>query len=430
MPTIDPPSPLRFEDDDLADDREVDSVLLSQFYQRLFPFRQIFQWLNHSPAPSTDFSHREIAFTLDQGQYVRYQSYATADSFKKDVLKLNPSRFEIGPVYSANPRDRKMIAKSAFKPISKEMVFDIDLTDYDPIRTCCSDKDICNRCWKFITVAINIMDEALREDFGFEHVLWVYSGRRGAHAWVCDRRARELDDSSRRAVASYLQIIGKGERGKLVNLRRPFHPHVSRSFDILKRTFGRSILEEQDPWRTPESTEKLLKLIPDKELATALRRKWEDADVSSTQKWKDIDVVAKHGTIKKLDAGALLESKQDIIIEYMYPRLDIEVSRHMIHLLKSPFCVHPGTGRVCVPIDPAHADSFDPFDVPTASQLLQELRRYDSQERDDSHGRVQDYERTSLKKHVEYFASFVQSLLKSEAKAKREREEYQVDLSF
>ena len=36
------------------------------------------------------------------------------------------------------------------------------------------------------------------------------------------------------------------------------------------------------------------------------------------------------------------------------------VFKHMNHLLKGPFCVHPKTGRVCVPIDPAVAEYFDP----------------------------------------------------------------------
>jgi DNA primase small subunit len=237
------------------------------FYQRLFPWRYLFQWLNHSVVPCHDFGHREWAFTLPGDIYMRYQSYPTFETLRKDVLRLNPSRFEIGPVYSANPRERKTLRKAAFKPISKELVFDIDLTDYDDTRTCCDKANICNKCWQFITVAIKIMDEALKEDFGFKHVMWVYSGRRGAHAWICDKKARIMDDQKRRAVAAYFEVIKGGDKvSKKVNLWRPLHPHLSRSLHILRESFASNILQDQDPWKDNEKAEKLLDLLPDKSM--------------------------------------------------------------------------------------------------------------------------------------------------------------------
>ncbi|KAJ6781362.1 hypothetical protein PWT90_02774 [Aphanocladium album] len=409
-----------------------DPEVMRSFYQRLFPWRQLFQWLNHSPTPTNDFGNREFAFTLQNDAYLRYQSFATADlsSLRKDVLRLMPSRFEIGPVYTTNPRDRKTLRNSsAFKPLAKELCFDIDLTDYDDIRTCCDKANICNKCWTFMTMAIKVIDVALRDDFGFKHIMWVYSGRRGAHAWVCDKKARSMDDQKRKAIAGYLEVIrGGAQSGKKVNVRRPLHPHLARSLEILKTHFQDDVLSVQDPWSTDERADKLLQLLPDRTLNESLRRKWDAAPGrTSTSKWADIDAVAKTGASKNLDARALKEAKQDIVLEYTYPRLDIEVSKKLNHLLKSPFVVHPGTGRVCVPIDTSNDDtieSFDPLGVPTVQSLLAEIDAWKGEEGEGAPA-VADWEKTSLKPYVEYFRSFVAGIMRDErdARIKREREE-------
>ncbi|KFY10005.1 hypothetical protein V491_07847 [Pseudogymnoascus sp. VKM F-3775] len=423
----DAPSPINIGPTARASDPEV----MRSFYQRLFPWRPLFQWLNHSPMPSNDFAHREFAFTLSNDAYLRYQSFPNSELLRRDVLRLMPSRFEIGPVYSTNPRDRKTLRGStAFKPIAKELCFDIDLTDYDDVRTCCDKANICNRCWQFITMAIKVVDVALRDDFGFKHIMWVYSGRRGAHAWVCDKKARTMDDSRRRAIAGYLEVIkGGAQSGKKVNVKRPLHPHLARSLETLKSHFQADILEDQDPWATQEKADRLLQLLPDRTLNDSLRKKWDSAPGrSSSSKWADIDALAKTGASKSLDTKALLEAKQDIVLEYTYPRLDIEVSKKLNHLLKSPFVVHPGTGRVCVPIDTRKLEAFDPLAVPTVTELLGEIDKWTGPE-EVGGKHVQDWEKTSLKPYIDYFRTFVAGIVRDEkesekeVKVKREREE-------
>ncbi len=126
------------------------------------------------------------------------------------------------------------------------MVFDIDMTDYDEIRTCCTDKKICRRCWGYIAAAVKVLDHSLRgestmqkhnpntkgihpadiadhdpsETFGFRHLLWVYSGRRGIHCWISDQAALDLNDDQRKSLVTFLEVIkGSKEQAKKVNVR-------------------------------------------------------------------------------------------------------------------------------------------------------------------------------------------------------------------
>ena len=94
-----------------------------------------------------DFFHRrEFTFTLENDVFVRYLCFKDAEEFGKAVLARLPERIEIGPVYTASPDKNKVLKKDVFKPTERELIFDIDMNDYDDIRTCCKGANVCKRC--------------------------------------------------------------------------------------------------------------------------------------------------------------------------------------------------------------------------------------------------------------------------------------------
>ncbi|NXG92084.1 PRI1 primase, partial [Stercorarius parasiticus] len=102
----------------------------------------------------------------------------------------------------------------------------------------------------------------------------------------------------------------------------------------------------------------------------------------------------------------------EIMLQYCFPRLDINVSKGVGHLLKSPFSVHPKTGRVSVPLDLQRLDQFDPFTVPTIRYLDAASDDGEQEEGGETEPkrRARDYKRTSLAPYVRVFEQFVEEM--------------------
>ncbi|KAM9344153.1 DNA primase small subunit isoform 2-T2 [Pholidichthys leucotaenia] len=345
--------------------------LLPLYYRRLFPFAQYYRWLNYGGVQKNYFQNREFSFTLKDDIYVRYQSFSTQNELEKEMQKMNPYKIDVGAVYSHRPNQHNTVKSGTFHALEKELVFDIDMTDYDDVRSCCSAADICSKCWTLMTIAIRILDRALREDFGFHHLLWVYSGRRGVHCWVCDEAARKLSVAARSALTEYLSMVkGGDETVKKVVLADPIHPFIRESLSVVEKYFPRYALQDQDMLGSKESVDKVLALVPE-DVRKLLQQDFQKQK-KPENRWELIiqEAKRKQSTAKK---GQHFE--KEIMLQYCYPRLDVNVSKGVNHLLKSPFSVHPKTGRISVPIDVSELDAFDPFAVPTISLICKELDR-------------------------------------------------------
>lgn len=349
---------------------------------------------------------------------MRYLSFDNRAELEKEIQTKLPEKIDIGAVYDVRPRDR--LTTPVMTAVQRELVFDIDMTDYDNVRTCCEGANVCEKCWKFMAIACNVIDTTLREDFGFEHLLWVFSGRRGIHCWVCDPIARHLTDNGRGAVAEYMNVLtGVGPEASLarVQIGNKMHHSVKRSFKLIEPFFEQVILEDQKLFDTSEGVKKLLSLIPDAEMRKEAEKALKQAYGDSRKVW---DAFCCHFEYIRTSGKGTASRKAKFIIEevqlaLIYPRLDINVSKGMKHLLKAPFCIHPKSGKVCVPFRPSKVFDFNPDNVPTINLLMDEINAFDKEnseqvENIDDRAKIQDIKKTSMYKGIKIFEEFLRKL--------------------
>ncbi|VDN10287.1 unnamed protein product [Dibothriocephalus latus] len=305
-------------------------------------------------------------------------------------------------------------------PEWKELVFDIDLTDYDDVRFCCGSQNpnrssaLCPRCWILAKCAVLCLDRALREDFGFEHLLWVFSGRRGVHCWVCDSTARYLDSTSRTAVADYLSLVNADSR-KTKSFQKDsnavealLHPSIDAAFEILQPLFADFVSDSrgQGLLSHPDRIKRILNFLPAD--LTAERDSLEEMWLKETEEshgGSDISLKRWNTLRRFLSDRGRLNVIKDIVINTVYPRLDAHVTTGVNHLLKSPFCVHPKTGFVCVPFDPRKLEDFDPMTVPKLGDIIDQMAS--SRSEDGSERHLLAYKHTGLRSAIEMFEQFV-----------------------
>ncbi|XP_049867087.1 DNA primase small subunit [Pectinophora gossypiella] len=394
-------------------DENLLSDMLPVYYTRLFPQNIFCRWLSCGSSPQP-LANRELSFTLADDVYLRYLTICNQKEFQTLLQKKCPYKLDIGAVYNTKPS----IARHDSVVLARELVFDIDLTDYDEVRTCCQEAKVCEKCWKFMVIACEIIDKSLREDFGFQSILWVFSGRRGVHCWVSDYEARTLDGPGRGAVADYLCLIFGGDnQTKKVHLgSENMHSSIRRALEIIDKYFL-ELLQDQEFLSTENRLKAFLKLIPDETLRSQVEKKLEKMPESSVDRWKTF--LNLYESFFRENGSAVRKMKylvEEIKIQYCYPRLDVNVTKGFNHLLKSPFSIHPKTGKVCVVFKPGNAKTMKLEDVPTIYSLL-----------DDSTPESAQHQ-ANMRTAVKNFQEVVFSLEKAEAL--RRKNDHNISLDF
>jgi DNA primase small subunit len=228
------------------------------------------------------------------------------------------------------------------------------------------------------------------------------------HCWICDENARAIQNDVRSAICQYCTYVqGNNDAAQKVTLYPPKkgkipHPAETRAVNLCKEALTRQggILDTQDFLKPGHpKLQKILASLPS-EQQQKLSKALDEGEWTSRQVWKKLTEVVDEKVQKEL------------ALEFAWPRLDVNVTKQMNHLLKAPFCIHPKTGNVCVPIDPEDPYAFDPSTVPTLRKLVTA---------------IDEGKPSPLEPYVQQFKRFIQKHHVAIGTARREASEAAMD---
>jgi DNA primase catalytic subunit len=70
------------------------------YYQQLYPFHVVFDWLAATSNLAGGLGSREFAFRFDSGAMKRFQNFSCSKDFKKAVTTQNPAEIHLGGIYA------------------------------------------------------------------------------------------------------------------------------------------------------------------------------------------------------------------------------------------------------------------------------------------------------------------------------------------
>ena len=317
-------------------------------------------------------------FAVEGDYYKRYVEAKHAYALRTAALGVRGlSTLHIGPVCTGAV---SLLRKGLAVPHRRELIFDLDLTDYDHLelttRGASGDEVVdlaaCDRAWGFAAIGLFILRHLLREHFGFEWFLVVYSGRRGAHLWVLDERAMALPDEARAAIAAFVNAELTSDKRRATSKMRKHAetyelvPVIEHAFDdlVVQRGYFDSFGNLEDFVDRLDLRHESLRDLADDAAAKGggaatwnhVHRKVEQASLAARQPW-------------------MLERLTETMAAYVWPRIDFNVTKAVNHLIKCPYVAHGKTGRIAVPVDPDDYWRFDPSAAPTVGDLGPDWRR-------------------------------------------------------
>jgi len=348
---------------------------MSNYYSVHFPAEEVlrFSCLHHEEYPE----RREFISVTATNVWRRYNSVRSGKELRELAVKAGVgASIHLGPYYddAASRARGKGI-------VSKQLPFDLDLTDLSFLGVLKKDQTCNDRFSRLVFGHAHILRSILHEVFGFEHFLPLYSGGRGVHLWVLDERANALSEETRKGICLMMtppKSMYDGLYNSTLMLKHPSFGNEVRMamYDVLTRVLlapieegGVGLLQTMSDVETFMSRFFLLKKG---QLTSGWHHIEIECEMHVRREMKSLRALGKgaYNALKSImHAGAepqhgadkmtpqnisfknMLSKLDDVMFTLCWPKLDEGPTTSLQHPLKIPFSEHPSTKRIALPVE-------------------------------------------------------------------------------
>ncbi len=283
--------------------------LFDLYYKNLFPHDLIINYLYNI---EIGLDNREYAINyLNNNYFTRYISITNNNDYINKIANKNVSRIEIGPIYETNINLR-LFDKNNLKPYGKELVLDLDISDYKDVLncTCPNENIICKNCILLFKYNIKIINLILIDNYKINQFFWLFSGKKGFHCIIYDELIFTKNEKFRE---KFIQIFENYRTIKLIN-----------DIDYIKDKF-------------------LFK----KNVKRKIKKYY---DILNSR-----DII-KSKNLNNNNNNKIIYKKK---LFFIIPKIDKMVSIKLNHLSKIAYSIHPSTLIISTIIDHRNIKNFD-----------------------------------------------------------------------
>jgi len=342
---------------------------LKTYYATIFPMTEILCLITMNGKCSS--YERILAFQFPNDIMKRYIEKYTSDTLERMIKEQHPLSIHCGraavPLFPVHHNKDLIICN-----IRKELVFDVDASDYDKIpskssecednikmriRPCECDKSACDKCWYLIQFASKVIDYFITNIYDYKSLLWVFSGNRGIHCWINDKHALSLSKETRETIIKSMILKSDEE---IINYLTNKDYYISSTMKEIYHLLLQYFLSDDHHVESLMNNQKFIDIILQyidryyNNIHGMLKKKWHNLhNTTGKEKWKQIEMITtKFNIIWKYNGGIVLPPPhQFIIFRLFYPQFDEKVTIDTgEHLLKLPFSIHHSTKALSLPM--------------------------------------------------------------------------------